>query len=514
MAYARSMAGRSTDPAPKEPAPASKSHSPGKAKDEKHYTGVQSPKTPKPKPTHEPISRPGNVSASRPSAGTQQGRPSTSEQSTKTSSQTLAQGTVSPSVATSKPKASASQPSTSIPVTENSQHGHSAGKNLKSPVLSVAEKSQSKKPVATGPQASQASGLPLRKDEKAEADLLLNVTVSPPSSDESISSRLGKMTLSSPGIKELQGIDFHLDSSYHTSQETLPPPPGLPHPAKNINSEQHRVEKKEEFEAKAPQKTLTPAPPGLVHPGEKINFDQFLSDKNKPQDTSCKKPTAVPSNSQIETWRREISDIDNFIIDKSPDSLTVQALITLKKGFEAKIRNALKGSIDTPTAHPRESQKQKISASQTANPTGASSKVSQTLQQEESKEPKVGRLRSTQSTTIEKEESQPRLRPANSPTKKISSPLAAAVTAAPFVPGRMASFTQYRSRQSSASSDSTVFHQAPSTISSHEVTTSHNLASTFSHIIGDHLLPGHCNRESTQSLSNEYHISGKPSHRP
>lgn len=517
MAYARSMAaGRSVDPTPKEPAPASKSHSPGKEKDEQRYTSIQISKTPNQNPTHEPISRPGNVSGSRPSAGTQQGRPSTVEQSTKSSTQTSTEKGVSQNVAKPKPGASVSQIPASIPITGNGQRSQSASTDLKSSVSGVTKNPQPKGPATTGSQASQDQGLTPRRGENAEVDLLLNVTVSP-SSDESISSRLGKMTLS-PGIEELQGIDFHINSSYQTSQEALSPPPGLSQPAKKVNPEQHRTEKNEEVledvETETPQKTLPPDQPGIVYPGDNVSFDRFLSDKNKPQVTSRKGPTSTSTNSQIETYRREILDIENYIKDKSPDSLTARALLSLKHDFEAKIRDALKKSVNTPITYPKESQSQNVTTTpQAATLTGTSTKASRTLQQEESKELKMGRLPPAQSTPVDKK-SQPKPHAANSPIKKTASPLAAAVTAAPFVPGTMASFTQYRSRQSSVSSDSTIYHQAPSTISNSEATTSHEFVSTSSHIIGDHLLPGYCNRESTVSLSNEYHTSGKSSHRP
>lgn len=515
---------------------------------------------------------PASVSGSHRPDSTKQGQQPTSGQNAKPQKPTPSHQIVPQRTSAIKPGTSVPQVPASprTPIKGNGQEIPSAPKSLRSSVAgrphsktasgpTVAGKPQYKVPATKSPQPPQAQEPTPQKAKGPETGLLLDFSSSP-SSDGGISARLSKMTLS-PGITELMGLDFQSDSqSYSTlQQETLRPPPGLFKPEKKIDFDQYVTEKTanvansmgletpqmtlraptglalemktscvseqrqatseekgtQHISLETPKRTLPP-PPGLGPPQKEVNFDNVLTDKNEKDlnDMDPEASLATAKDEKIESYRHEISEINEFIKSRSLGSLVTRRFKHLILELEEKIREGLQRPVDTSAAHSGGNRDQEVAdESQVSTPTEISANASSTLKSEE---PKVKSKKSepslASSTTIDEGENQQSSKRVTSRAQKFPSVLRAAVTAPPFIPDRKASFTEYRSPQSSISSDTTIFHQAQSFASDYADTTTRHAIDASNHIIGNHLLPGHHSQESSVSESRERHLNGKSSY--
>lgn len=336
---------------------------------------------------------------------------------------------------------------------------------------------------APNPQTPKVQDLTPKRDENAKQDLLVDVSGSSSSTDRSLTARLNRMTLMSPGIEDLRGLVFEQDtpsftssqgptsllpeSSYprrkidfeqyvtddkgkarqdtegETSQRYQVAPSGHGVLEVNIHVQQHLADRNEmrpRHMRHESQKSILP-PPGLTPPKHKIDFNQYLTEKEETETKSVtvEAPSSAPSNPLVEVYRRELAALKDFIKSMSPDSFTVRSVKTVIQELEAKIDNALHESSNIPSTNVKEHHR------------GA--------------------------------------RRESSSTPKSPSSLRTTVTVLPFVPGRRPSLINYRSHDS-ISSNSIGVYQSTSA-SDHIVATTRHDTSTSTHIIGDHLLPGH-----------------------
>ncbi|RJE24140.1 hypothetical protein PHISCL_03514 [Aspergillus sclerotialis] len=415
----------------------------------------------------------------------------------------------------------------------------SSTESMKIGFPTYALESPSKRTATPKPQASRVQDLTPIKRGNANADLLVDVTASTPSTDESLAKRLNKMTLS-PAIEELQGLVFEQDIPSNTSsQGATSLLSGPSHPRRKIDFEQYVIDNKgkarQDTDLGTPQshevapsshdvlegnihadenemgpkdmghetqKEILP-PPGLTPPKHKVDFKQYLTEKEEveTQSLSVQAPSIAPSNPQVESYRGELAELKEFIKSKSPDSFTVRSVKSMIQELEAKIHDALHESSNIASTNLKENSGQEaVDDSQIATPTKRSSKAPMEIHGEKSDAKEAEHF----VDSIVKEQNQRGARREGSPTPKSPSSLRAAVTAAPFVPGRGPSLAHYRSPPESIASDSTSFHQSTSVSDRVFSTTRHDISSS-SHIIGDHLLPGQCERQTSGSKPASVH---------
>lgn len=400
--------------------------------------------------------------------------------------------------------------------------------------------------VTPTPQTSKVQDLTPTKCEDANADLLVDITTSTPSTDESLAKRLNKMTLS-PAIEELQGLIFEQDTpSFTSSQEATSLLSGPSYARRKIDFEQYVTDSKDkarqdtalgtpqwhqtapsshgvlEGNAYAPQQVAAKTgmgpkdmrnetqkgilpPPGLSPPKHKVDFKQYLPEKEEmeTQSVSVQAPSIAPNNRLVESYRCELAELKEFIKSKSPDSFTVRSVKSMIEELEAKIHDALRESSNISSTNLKENCGQEAANdSQIATSTKGPRKAPMEIHGQKSDMEKEAEHTVS---SIVKEGNQRGARRESSPTPKSPSFLKAAVTAAPFVPGRGSSLTHYRSPPESVTSDSTSLYQSTS-VSDHIFSTTRHDVSSFSHIIGDHLLPGQCEGSKPASL----HSDGMP----
>lgn len=352
---------------------------------------------------------------------------------------------------------------------QSSKHASPISKPVSAPA--TAKGPPAKESPGSGSQPSPAQTSTPQKNEKPQAgnedaeDVLIDTSTTP-STDEMLSSSMNRMSLMSPGIKDLSEIDFQRDAmETPTQQRTVRPPPGLIHTGQP-NFDDAMVKYMER-------------PPGLVHRQKISNFEDAMAEyemEKVSDDMDLETPPDEPSNPEIDGYRRQISELRDIIKMKELSSGTLRFMEASIQDLETKLNEALKGSSETP--QPSAGSRGQEDANKPCTPQATVSNTSM---------PANNEAGVALETAIKRVESKANSRPKDSPGPSTISPsrLKAAVAAPPFVPAKKPSFTQYRSPHDSISSDSTIFQQQP--------------FNTSDHIFGDHLLPGRRNRQPSVS---------------
>lgn len=386
------------------------------------------------------------------------------------------------STPTRTPSAVNNQGNRAIPKSlSSSQHASPFSKPLGTPAKQSPVNPQQSTPQKPAPQ-DEAPQAGLDSTENALLDLSTT-----PSTDEMLSSSMNKMSLMSPGMNELKGVDF-TQCSEDTSRPESPivSSPDVPHPAKVSESSQ--------------KKGPTHPPPGLVHPGDRT-FEEAMDEYEKTEKGPADTDQETPSESNtpgIDHWRREISEINNFMSTTTLSSGTMTLMQATLRELERKIEE----SLQKPSGIPSQSGgigEQKV-GTLPSTPLVSASNGSLPITRRESQLRKSYQTSPTPQMSTKGGNIHPSPQPKKSPRTKSPSPLRSAVTAAPFVPGRRTSVTQYRSPQNSISSESTIFQQP--------------LSVPEGHIFGNHLLPGQHTLPSSASKfdaspsKSSYHSDG------